>query len=67
MDGEDRSLLRNGRSVRLWLGQGLSFVGDFISTVALVLPVVDISGPRPIYLLAAAPDRKKRPGYENPP
>ena len=44
MDGEDRSLLKNTRFVRLWVGQGLSFVGDFVSTVALVLLVIDVSG-----------------------
>ena len=44
MDGASDSLLRNARFVRLWVGQGLSFVGDFVSTVALVLLVVDVSG-----------------------
>lgn len=44
MDGASDSLLRNARFVRLWIGQGLSFVGDFVSTVALVLLVVDVSG-----------------------
>ena len=44
MDGADDSLLKNARFVRLWLGQGLSFVGDSVSTVALVLLVVDLSG-----------------------
>jgi MFS family permease len=44
MDGADDSLLKNSRFVRLWLGQGLSFVGDSVSTVALVLLVVDLSG-----------------------
>ncbi len=44
MDGADNSLLKNARFVRLWIGQGLSFVGDFVSTVALVLLVVDVSG-----------------------
>jgi MFS family permease len=38
------SLLRNDRFLRLWIGQGISFVGDFVSTVALVILVVDISG-----------------------
>jgi len=37
------SLLRNGRFMRLWVGQGISFVGDFVSTVALVILVVDLS------------------------
>ncbi len=44
MDGAGDSLLKNSRFVRLWIGQGLSFVGDFVSTVALVLLVVDVSG-----------------------
>ena len=44
MDGADDSLLKNSRFVRLWLGQGLSFVGDAVSMVALVLLVVDLSG-----------------------
>lgn len=44
MDNGDNSLLKNGRFVRLWIGQGLSFVGDFVSTVALVLLVIDVSG-----------------------
>ncbi len=43
MTGDD-SLLKNSRFRRLWVGQGLSFVGDFVSTVALVLLVVDVSG-----------------------
>lgn len=41
---EDRSLMRNSRFVRLWIGQGISFVGDFVSTVALVILVADVSG-----------------------
>src|SRR4028119_1452574 len=44
MDRADDSLLKNARFVRLWIGQGLSFVGDSVSTVALVLLVVDLSG-----------------------
>ena len=44
MNGADDSLLKNARFRRLWIGQGLSFVGDFVSTVALVLLVVDVSG-----------------------
>src|SRR5918997_988998 len=43
MNGGD-SLLRNVRFLRLWVGQGISFVGDFVSTVALVILVVDLSG-----------------------
>ncbi len=38
------SLLRNASFVKLWVGQGISFVGDFVSTVALVVLVVDLSG-----------------------
>lgn len=44
MNGAGGSLLKNTRFRRLWIGQGLSFVGDFVSTVALVLLVVDVSG-----------------------
>src|SRR5215210_2155656 len=44
MSGSGNSLLRNVRFLRLWAGQGISFVGDFVSTVALVILVVDLSG-----------------------
>lgn len=44
MNGADDSLLKNSRFRRLWIGQGLSSVGDFVSTVALVLLVVDVAG-----------------------
>ncbi len=44
MDGADNSLLKNARFRRLWIGQGLSFVGDAVSMVALVLLVVEVSG-----------------------
>lgn len=44
MNGSGASLLRNVRFLRLWAGQGISFVGDFVSTVALVILVVDLSG-----------------------
>jgi MFS family permease len=44
MNGDGDSLLKNARFRRLWIGQGLSFVGDFVSTVALVILVVDLSG-----------------------
>ena len=37
-------LFRNGRFVRLWVGQGVSFVGDAITMVALVVLVVDLTG-----------------------
>ena len=43
MDGGG-ALLRNGRFVRLWVGQGVSFAGDAVSMVALVVLVVEISG-----------------------
>jgi MFS family permease len=38
------SLLRNARFLQLWIGQGISFVGDFASMVALVVLVVEVSG-----------------------
>jgi MFS family permease len=38
------SLLRNARFLRLWIGQGTSFVGDAVSMVALVVLVVEITG-----------------------
>src|SRR5215213_3271510 len=38
------SLLRNVRFLRLWIGQGTSFVGDAVSMVALVVLVVEITG-----------------------
>ena len=38
------SLLRNARFLRLWIGQGTSFVGDAISMIALVVLVVQITG-----------------------
>src|SRR5215218_6424138 len=44
MNGSGDSLLRNVRFLRLWVGQGISFVGDFVSTVALVILVVELSG-----------------------
>jgi MFS family permease len=44
MNGSGDSLLRNARFLRLWVGQGISFVGDFVSTVALVILVVELSG-----------------------
>src|SRR5215208_7297134 len=44
MNGSGDSLLRNARFLKLWVGQGISFVGDFVSTVALVILVVDLSG-----------------------
>ncbi|MGH3144331.1 MAG: MFS transporter [Rubrobacter sp.] len=44
MEITDGSLLRNVRFYRLWAGQGISFVGDSISMVALVVLVVEIAG-----------------------
>jgi MFS family permease len=44
MNGSGDSLLRNSRFVRLWVGQGISFVGDAVSMVALVVLVVQITG-----------------------
>jgi MFS family permease len=44
MNSGGDSLLRNDRFLRLWVGQGISFVGDFVSTVALVILVVELSG-----------------------
>ena len=38
------SLLTNTRFLQLWVGQGISFIGDFVSTVALVVLVVELSG-----------------------
>jgi MFS family permease len=44
MDSTNDSLLRNARFLRLWIGQGISFVGDAVSMVALVVLVVEITG-----------------------
>ena len=44
MNGTGDSLLKNSRFVRLWVGQGISFVGDALSMVALVVLVVQITG-----------------------
>jgi MFS family permease len=44
MDSTNDSLLRNVRFLRLWIGQGASFVGDAVSMVALVVLVVQITG-----------------------
>lgn len=38
------SLFRNPRFVKLWVGQGISFIGDAFSTVALVVLVAQITG-----------------------
>ncbi len=44
MEGTGDSLLRNGRFMRLWAGQGVSFIGDAVSLVAMVILVVQITG-----------------------
>lgn len=44
MDSTNGSLLRNVRFLRLWIGQGTSFVGDAVSMVALVVLVVQVTG-----------------------
>ena len=44
MDSTNDSLLKNVRFLRLWIGQGTSFVGDAVSMVALVVLVVQITG-----------------------
>lgn len=43
-DAGDASLFRNPHFVKLWVGQGISFIGDAFSTVALVILVVQITG-----------------------
>src|SRR5918993_2512572 len=44
MDFTNVSLLRNARFLRLWIGQGTSFVGDAVSMIALVVLVVEVTG-----------------------
>jgi MFS family permease len=44
MDSTNDSLLRNARFLRLWIGQGASFMGDAVSMIALVVLVVQITG-----------------------
>src|SRR5919107_4354221 len=44
MDGTGDSLLKNARFMQLWVGQGISFMGDAVSMVALVILVVQITG-----------------------
>ncbi|HJQ29513.1 MAG TPA: MFS transporter, partial [Rubrobacter sp.] len=43
MDSTNGTLLRNVRFLRLWIGQGTSFVGDAVSMVALVVLVFQVS------------------------
>jgi MFS family permease len=44
MNGTGDSLLKNVRFLQLWVGQGISFVGDAVSMIALVILVVQITG-----------------------
>ena len=44
MDSGGDSVLRNPHFLKLWIGQGVSFVGDAISMVAFVILVVQITG-----------------------
>src|ERR671916_1111345 len=44
MDATNDSLLKNTRFLRLWVGQGTSFLGDAVSMVALVVLVVQVTG-----------------------
>jgi MFS family permease len=44
MNGSGESLLKNVRFLQLWAGQGISFAGDAVSMVALVVLVVQITG-----------------------
>jgi MFS family permease len=44
MNRTDAHLLRNVRFLQLWAGQGISFVGDAVSMVALVVLVTQITG-----------------------
>jgi MFS family permease len=44
MDSANGSLLKNARFLRLWIGQGTSFLGDAVSMVALVVLVVQVTG-----------------------
>ena len=44
MNVSEDSLLRNTRFLQLWVGQGISFVGDAVSMVALVVLITQITG-----------------------
>lgn len=44
LDSTNDPLLKNSRFLRLWIGQGTSFLGDAVSMVALVILVVQITG-----------------------
>jgi MFS family permease len=43
-DAVGTSLFQNPRFVKLWVGQGISFIGDAFSAVALVILVAQITG-----------------------
>lgn len=44
MEQASDSLFRNSRFLRLWIGQGISFVGDAISMIAFIVLIVQITG-----------------------
>lgn len=44
MEHTESSLFNNARFMKLWVGQGISFVGDAVSMVALVILIVQVSG-----------------------
>ncbi len=44
MEGNGSSVVRNVKFLQLWVGQGISFVGDAVSAVALVILIVQITG-----------------------
>jgi MFS family permease len=44
MNGTGDSLLKNPYFMQLWVGQGISFMGDAVSMIALVVLVVQITG-----------------------
>ena len=44
MDRVGEPLFKNPRFLKLWTGQGISFVGDAVSMVALVILIVHITG-----------------------
>src|SRR3712207_7575690 len=44
MNGTGDSVFRNVHFILLWVGQGISFLGDAVSMVALVVLVVQITG-----------------------
>lgn len=43
MESERASLFRNVRFMKLWVGQGFSFVGDAISMIAMIILIVDLT------------------------